>query len=100
MPTASQRDKAKKSFGGSAVSTNEEKTTHAASPVQREPVPARPGPQDDKAGKPGDHTRATGRDHPSQTEHTHRQNQRLHGESDKRLKENDENGPGAETKVD
>lgn len=88
MPTASQRDKAAKSFGGSAVSTNEEKVTHATSPVKRKLAPARRGPKDDKAGTPGDHTNATGPDHPSQSEHAHRQNQRLHGESDKRLKEN------------
>lgn len=87
MPTASQRDKAAKTFGGSAVSTNEEKTTHATSPVKRKLAPARRGPRDDKADDAGDHTVATGRDHPSQSEHTHRQNQRLHGESDKRLKD-------------
>ncbi len=93
MPTASQRDKAAKSFGGSAVSSNEEKTSKAVSPVKRKLAPARPGPEVETEGQPDDHTDATSRDHPSQSEHTHRQNQRLHGESDKRLKENCEDGP-------
>ncbi len=70
---------AQKEFGGSAGSSNEE-------PVSS--VGARRPPDNSvvrKADLPLRKPLATGRDHPAETEHDH-QRQKLHGESDRRLK--------------
>lgn len=70
---------AQKEFGGSAGSSNEE-------PVSS--VGARRPPDDAvvrEAAPPLQAPKASGRDDPVETEHDHR-HQRLHGESDRRLK--------------
>jgi hypothetical protein len=43
-------------------------------------------PSDNTGARPGDHTEATGRDHPSQSEHAKALGQKLHGTSDQRTK--------------
>ncbi len=108
MPTASNRDKSSKAgkkLGGSRAASNEtpvsskEKKSPAKSNTgnTKETRPASKAP----AGKPvtasgktsakaepkapaGDHTEATGRDHPSQSEHAHRLFEKLHGTSAQR----------------
>jgi len=71
--------RAQKEFGGSAGSTNEE-------PVSS--VGARRPPDDAvvrKAAAPLQPPKASGRDHPAESEHDH-EHQKLHGESDRRLR--------------
>src|SRR5690349_1320984 len=99
MPTASQRDKTVNkgpALGGSRSSSNE---TPVSSKEHPDPAPradgntqeTRPAPQETgrrthstaAGAQPGDHTEATGRNHPSQTEAPGRQ--KLHGTSDKRI---------------
>ncbi len=73
---------AQKRFGGSAGSSNEEPVSSAG--ARRPPDSAIVK----DAAPPLERPKASGRDHPVETEHDHA-HQKLHGESDRRLKADD-----------
>lgn len=92
-------EKSVKARTGSATTSGEEpvssKETPSPAPIKsgntpetRPPAQARgTAPPSAKSGaKPGDHTEATGRDHPSQSEHAKALGQKLHGTSEQRTK--------------
>jgi hypothetical protein len=62
------------------------KASAKAAPKPAAPA-AKPGKAEAKSARPAnDHTEATGRDHPSQSEHAHRLYEKLHGVSEQRTK--------------
>lgn len=101
MPTASDRGKSgkpDKKLGGSKTASNETPVSSAENPAPaksktgdtaetrpKAQVQGKMAPSTKSGAKPGDHTEATGRDHPSQSEHAKALWQKLHGTSDKRL---------------
>jgi hypothetical protein len=120
MPTASNRDKTakgNKKLGGSRMASNEtpvsskekpapgkSKTGNtketrpepkAAKVLAKPAAPGKPAKADGKSPKASDdHTEATGRDHPSQSEHAHRLYEKLHGTSAERTNVPGQKVPG------
>ena len=110
MPSASDRGKSGKTdkkLGGSATSSND---TPVSSKENPDPVNSKSGntgstrpaaltqgakgPSTKAGAKAGDHTEATGRDHPSQSEHAKALFQKLHGASDPKNKSGVPGAPG------
>lgn len=111
MPSASDRGKSGKTdkkLGGSKTASNETPVSSKENPDPANPKTGntsstRPvaqtqgakGPSTKSGAKAGDHTEATGRDHPSQSEHAKALYQKLHGTSDQK---NRGGPPGANKK--
>jgi hypothetical protein len=85
MPTASDRSKtasANRKLGGSRSATNETKVSNATAANPRRNAQAMPKPEKPNAAPKGA-DKATGPDHPSQSEHAKALYEKLHGTSAK-----------------